>query len=824
MPKRRVNIQFPLAGVNRTASYQQQPPFTTPDALNVIPFGNDEHRMRGGSRPGLMRAYKDDGTLSGPIRALTNINFVADSGPTEFIDDFREAVSFATNWGTLKKDGGAVDKPTTFDDQGIYAAYDSEIGAQRAFTLGEDADGNHALGLLVLPYQGRYHNAIYRLHFNLDPANDDWQEDGHTIQLTIAQDRTYALAVYEYNGGSLDATVNSSGTLDAATPFLFAAWRHYVGGQLRFGVDVEETSHDLGLSGEFSAVGGLAFGFSIDCNVSGQRACAAGFRWQSLADNTSTAELRSRAIVSINDNVLHTDAYRDDWSLSASNRMDYLHSGGVGAGMLGGDNSVTLVQRYKDVLVCNPGPVIASGTGTLSGDGGGNQILDATVEYGSLDDYNAFMHALVLRNLDGYTVPLPGTYQIVSIDGTSIDLGFTATYLVDCEWYITRNMFVWDSVEQSASQFWSNQFDEDASDTYPFYPIPDICPIACLYRDCLVLAGGRNDRRMWYMSRQGDIQDFNFAQSDATDPARPVAGFNADAGGMGRNITALIPFSDDYLIMASLDELWVMRGHPASGGVLDRLSGVHGIIGKDAWTTTPDGSMIFLSRHGLLQLPPGGGHYPQPLSPQRIPRDLMNRTDTWHRYMLIYDNNLNGVWIVVGSVGNTKRYSWYYDIATQSFWPLWFHPNVITAVGYGRHGEVLFGLKTGEIVRPDEICQIDHGGNRISSHVFFGAFAPGGEGGEGLVDEVNIALAEDSGSVKYGFHAADTAEGALTVDAAETGYLTGGRNYVKRPRVRGASVFMKLENDDREGDQYTRAWMYEAGSATLHAARRQRLM
>lgn len=50
-------LPFPLRGLHRSFAYVAQPPTTSPNALNVRPDGNIEQRARGGSRPGLQRAY-----------------------------------------------------------------------------------------------------------------------------------------------------------------------------------------------------------------------------------------------------------------------------------------------------------------------------------------------------------------------------------------------------------------------------------------------------------------------------------------------------------------------------------------------------------------------------------------------------------------------------------------------------------------------------------------------------------------------------------------------------------------------------------------------
>lgn len=50
---RRIRLHFPLGGINRRRAYAQQPPYTTPYAINVRPYDTGLKRERGGARPGL---------------------------------------------------------------------------------------------------------------------------------------------------------------------------------------------------------------------------------------------------------------------------------------------------------------------------------------------------------------------------------------------------------------------------------------------------------------------------------------------------------------------------------------------------------------------------------------------------------------------------------------------------------------------------------------------------------------------------------------------------------------------------------------------------
>jgi hypothetical protein len=51
-----LDLRFPVGGLVKRYGYQSQPPYTTPDCMNVRAFDTFEGRERGGSRPGLTRS------------------------------------------------------------------------------------------------------------------------------------------------------------------------------------------------------------------------------------------------------------------------------------------------------------------------------------------------------------------------------------------------------------------------------------------------------------------------------------------------------------------------------------------------------------------------------------------------------------------------------------------------------------------------------------------------------------------------------------------------------------------------------------------------
>ena len=67
------SLLFPVGGVNRRMAFQSQPPYTTPDAINVRSYDAETGRARGGSRPGLGRLFGNPagGTSAGTVKAVT---------------------------------------------------------------------------------------------------------------------------------------------------------------------------------------------------------------------------------------------------------------------------------------------------------------------------------------------------------------------------------------------------------------------------------------------------------------------------------------------------------------------------------------------------------------------------------------------------------------------------------------------------------------------------------------------------------------------------------------------------------------------------------
>lgn len=327
--------------------------------------------------------------------------------------------------------------------------------------------------------------------------------------------------------------------------------------------------------------------------------------------------------------------------------------------------------------------------------------------------------------------------------------------------------------------------------------IPLNCPLICVYRGRLCLAG---PDQLWYMSRQNDPTDWDWVGGDPDDPARPVAGSNLDGGQIGEPITAMIPFSDDYLIFGAENSLWMLRGDPAYSGQLDALSRTVGILSQDAHAKLPDGSLLFLSRDGLY-LVAAGGSVPQMISREKLPAELRDVDASANVVAMCYDARDRGTHLSITPVAGTAGTHWWIDHAF-NFWPAsmptgqqprCYLPYAAdqTAARY-----VLLGCHDSYIRRYGDTQTTDDG-TAISSYMKIGPLT-GGAGYDGILAELSADLDAGSGNVSWGFRVGSTAEAAIASSTNNaSGTWAAGSNRRTYPRVRFAAGVLHLSSTAR---------------------------
>lgn len=179
----------------------------------------------------------------------------------------------------------------------------------------------------------------------------------------------------------------------------------------------------------------------------------------------------------------------------------------------------------------------------------------------------------------------------------------------------------------------------------------------CIYRDRFI----RPVSQAIFASRLGSYTNWSMS-SDISDTARPWVIQLSEAGELGGNITALIPHKDAYMLAATSNSLWVVRGDPTADGSLQNISRDVGIIGPRAWCRDHLDRYYFLSSLGLYTVSASGDGL-QALSEDFVPQELNGVTDV--NTVLEYDHATEGVYVHIP----TAAVSWLFDTKRQGFWP-----------------------------------------------------------------------------------------------------------------------------------------------------------
>lgn len=192
--------------------------------------------------------------------------------------------------------------------------------------------------------------------------------------------------------------------------------------------------------------------------------------------------------------------------------------------------------------------------------------------------------------------------------------------------------------------------------------VPPDCRFGVTWRGGLWIAGALEQPHVVSGSRTGNIFDWDFSE---TDTAAAFQFVGESEGLIGEPVTALIPMSSDVMLVAWVDGMSMLRGHPRRGGILEPVSSKIGVMGQGAWTQGPDFRVYFMSREGIATIGADGGA-PSLISRQRIPSELIGLPYdyTSPNINLEYDVRYGGIHI---TVGGENAQAWFYDLAEGGF-------------------------------------------------------------------------------------------------------------------------------------------------------------
>lgn len=896
----RVQLYFPIGGINKGLALSQQPPMTTPDALNVRPesvglsvAGDIEPRRRGGSRPGTGRFYQGfqfgDGS---PVRLIQPYNPISANTQKGYVDGFNgsgpnllsawrqapwlytprvvsaiSAVGTTVTVQTATAHGLSVGESFTLSGitpngyNGIFRVVTVPDTDEVTFVL-PSALAPPVLGatprLVKYAMPGVFPEDASKIRFaghggavrnaieDIDPTKPYIIRirpipyfDQHWGKYYI-----YARMLDDGNFGALDATFKGiiaeldlrAGTSPSATGNYSGELREYFDGNLIqtasfatgststpdiewFQLIIEETRIRVSWgSVQLADIavgpgGGYAFGFGMEANATGDRVIclidSIELLYYQPRIGADTVGPLSDVLVSAGGNI-----YRENEPNLSVEQIDSPIS-------LNADRSLNATQYQGNVFIAD--------FGSPKADIQAADIDDKVITSSQVTDWLALgidINSDVVQILNGSSGVIDGVYEIEQVGEEAITLKEQASTVLGVgDITILRSPKYYDS-NLRRLRLWNADYVDESDPTQGRLGIMPVgCPLIATFRDRLVLAGAQQNPFAWYMSRQQDPFDWDYA---ADDIGGAVAGATSAAGFINGPLTALIPHSDDYLLFCTPDSIYVMRGDPRVGGILDSLSRSVGCAGKKAWCYGPSGEVLIFSYTGIYILQPGPGMYPQNVSSDPLPDDLSIPDIDRDKYevRMEYDASDLGVhiWICKTVNDGTAGVHYWMDWRTKGFFrvviPIAHEPfaTATLAQRYGKDSSILIGGRDGYIRAYRNAFETDDG-IPYDSHVFIGPI-----GNPVLADtqikEITGSMTEDSGAVKWELYGGDTIQAALeSTTPVASGTWNEDRNYLSRPNVRHRWLYLKLSNQDP--DQH---WAIEIIEAVLQHGGKTRLL
>ncbi len=775
---RRMNIMFPLGGLDRSGSYRQTAPYTTTLCSNVRPEGLITGRYRGGSRPGLVESHRD--SLGSEVRFLEPMILLPTDGFTSFSDTF-SGTEMSAAW-TLAT--WSSDLPNILS--GSLASIDDSVADASATleTLPIDITKVYEAEIFIVPWNGEHHGK-YRIYARMDDTTPDYRIEGIVVELVMTgADGSYSWSLVSYTGSASTAVASGSGTL--ASGVAEAGW---------FSVNISGDNVSIFWSGVTLATNQAVdthsatergTGFALECTEAAGLCLAWVYRVQY---HSETNTLRSKLIASAGGDIWQEEMYgqmqvvtstlsvRDDVTLCTAQMGQKLY-----------------IADYSGARVTGTDGVVA---GTDLDDVGDDH--DWTTFSISTDD-----DVVVVTNGTGTVVD--GTYKISSIAATSITLA-TSIGTGNCTYRIERAPKIYDPEADTLAQW-----------TATTGQVPAGCPLIERYLGRIFLGGQEIAPHAWFASRQSAPLDFDFSQEDSQ---RAVLGTSSAAGVPGDPLTALIAHNDDYLIMACRNNMWRLKGDPAYGGSLGNVSQTIGIVGPKAWCSGPEGELIFLSLDGIYILAPGGTTDPIALSRDRLPQEFKNLDPVSMTISMEYDIHSRGIHVYLTSTSSNSRSHWWIDWATKTFWPVTLqsdHEPTATCQLQGFAVEddgVILGGRDGTLRRNSKLAETDVG-TVFATSVLIGPIGLSSDMLEGSIRIMNAILAVGSADVTWSLQPGSTFESCLTATSQDSGTWAAGQNDAEYPACRGQAYALLITGTSG------RKWAMEQITTVVAQAGRRR--
>ncbi len=381
--------------------------------------------------------------------------------------------------------------------------------------------------------------------------------------------------------------------------------------------------------------------------------------------------------------------------------------------------------------------------------------------------------------------------------------------------YLTdgRTYKVYDAKDNKVEDFTS----EDAGE------IPKRGRLMVAWDNRLVIARTADSDHNWYMSKKGEPTKWDVFPPIWT-VLDAVSGDSDRGPGQSPDIiNALIPWSDDLLLMGGDHTIQRMTGNPLAGGQIDLVSDQTGISFGSPWAKDPEGVLYFFgSRGGVYAYAPG--QQVQRITLNSIDRELQDVNLGTYRVGMAWSYREDGLYVfqLPFGTGGVEAKGWFFERKTGAWWDVEFssttlQPTALTVFDGDSPSDriVAFGCEDGLVRYFDENAK-DDDGTRIDSRVLIGPLAAS-QGLRSRFSSLQVTLASDQDGATAEWFASDAPD--VLGEARIRRDLMPGLSPTVHRKVSGGYLWLKLHNG-AVGER----WAFEAARATVAPAGRTRVL
>lgn len=368
-------------------------------------------------------------------------------------------------------------------------------------------------------------------------------------------------------------------------------------------------------------------------------------------------------------------------------------------------------------------------------------------------------------SLDGETMQLVAENAFRNIGQVSLSVYLQKLYGVDGE-----NAKIYDPATETLSDWAATSgilpgASEDPDNPGTFLPGTSRARVIQVHRSRLWLAGDEQDPQNLFACAIGDPLDW--------DTADPVAGgaFALSAsrsGRVGEPIVALLPVTNNVLLIGCTNSTWQFIGDPAFGAVdVSPLMDKHGPSGLNAMSLLSEGQALMHTQDGVYLVPAGAT--PINLSRQTVERDLNLDPSLGYTPHVGYDPERQQVMIwLPRDTDQTAEVHWCYDIrigafavGAGGFFPDKYDASRTPTASARYGGELIFGCRDGRLRKWGDDAR-DDDGLAFSSKVML--LVPPMMGYETIVESWDLLAGDRDANMGVKVQASQTIEELMTGD------------------------------------------------------------